>query len=129
MPKTPTHERLENKVSELEKEVAFHRHTAETLREDAERYRIAVEYSNDGFAFSEKGKFVYFNKRFLEIFGYDRPEDLQGKSISKAIHPDDRKRVMDIYSNGKKAARCPPYMSSRDYERMESQFILKSLQP
>ncbi len=107
MPKTPTHARLEKKVSELEKEVAFHRHTAETLREDAERYRIAVEYSNDGFAFTEQGKLVHFNKRFLEIFGYDRPQDLQGKSISKTIHPDDRKRVMDIYNKRQKGTPVP----------------------
>ncbi len=40
-------------------------------RESEERYRTAVEHSNDGFALVRGERHVYVNRKFLEIFGYD----------------------------------------------------------
>jgi PAS domain S-box-containing protein len=60
------------------------------LIESEERYRTVIENSNDGVALSRDGKYVYINKKFLKMFGYDRPDDLLGKSPRMTIHPDDR---------------------------------------
>ena len=73
------------------------RKQAETLlKESEERYRIAIEYSNDGVAIVCEGDHLYVNQKFVEIFGYDRPEEVIGRPISIIIHPDDRERVNEI---------------------------------
>ncbi len=65
------------------------------LLESEERYRTAIEYSNDGVSLVSRGRHIYVNRKFLEIFGYDRPEDAVGKSIALTVHPDDRNMVME----------------------------------
>ncbi|MGA1841641.1 MAG: PAS domain S-box protein [bacterium] len=65
------------------------------LRESEERYRNAIEHSNDGVIISKNGVFVYMNRRFIDIFGYDSPQDLIGKSLTSIVHPDDWEKVMN----------------------------------
>jgi len=73
------------------------REAAEKLvRESEERYRIAVEHSNDGVAIVRGENYVYANRKLAEIFGCRNVEDIVGKNISLTIHPDDRKRVLTI---------------------------------
>jgi two-component system, cell cycle sensor histidine kinase and response regulator CckA len=67
-----------------------------TLRESEERYRTAIESSNDGIAIVRGEAHVYVNKRFLEMFGYENPEDILGKPTFASVHPDDREKVSDI---------------------------------
>lgn len=75
--------------------MALHKHKLEKkLKESEERYRIAIEHSNDGVAIVRGDNHIFVNKRFLEIFGYERMEEVVGKPISLTVHPDDRKRVM-----------------------------------
>ena len=73
------------------------REMAENLvRESEERYRIAVEHSNDGVAILRGEIYIYVNRKLAEIFGYKSVQDVLGKNISLTIHADDRKRVLDI---------------------------------
>jgi diguanylate cyclase (GGDEF)-like protein/PAS domain S-box-containing protein len=65
------------------------------LRESEERYRVLVEYSNDGVALVEGDQNVYVNQKFLDIFGYEKSEDIIGKSSLTVVHPDDREMVME----------------------------------
>ena len=60
------------------------------LLESEERYRTAIEYSNDGVSLVKEGKHIYVNKKYLEIFGYDNPEDVIGKPSALVVHPDYR---------------------------------------
>lgn len=74
-----------------------HRKTAEeAFAESEERYRTAIEHSNDAVAIIQGDQLKYVNRRYVEIFGYDRPEDVIGKPISLVVHPEDRDRVMTI---------------------------------
>jgi len=66
------------------------------LKESEERYRAVVELSNDGIALVQKERHIYANPKLVEIFGYDRPEDIIGQPISLLVHPDDCQRVLDI---------------------------------
>lgn len=89
-------EQLKEKVRELEAEIAK-RQTAEShLRESEERYRTAIEYSNDGVTITREDRLIFVNRKFAEIFGYDSPEDLTGKSAGIIIHPDDRPRISEM---------------------------------
>ena len=92
----PTYEQLEQKIRELETNALRRKEAEETLRESNESYRSAVEYSNDGFAIVKGDTHLYVNKKFIEMFGYDRPEEILGKQISMFIHPRDRQRVTEF---------------------------------
>ena len=68
----------------------------ETLRESEERYRIAIEHSNDGIAIVQGDEHIYVNRKFVEMFGYDRPDELVGKPISMIVDPRDREGLAEI---------------------------------
>jgi PAS domain S-box-containing protein len=73
------------------------RKTAEEgLAESEERYRTAIEHSNDAVSIIRGDKIQYVNRRYVEIFGYDRREDFIGKPVTLVVHPDDRDMVMTI---------------------------------
>jgi PAS domain S-box-containing protein len=77
----------------------------EQLRESEERYRIAIEHSNDGVAIVRGDRHEFVNRRFLEMFGYDSPEDLIGQQVFIIVHPDDREAVIEI--NGRRQSGQP----------------------
>ena len=68
----------------------------EALRESEERYRIAIEYSNDGVAIVKGGVHIYVNRKLVEMFGYDDPEEIIGKTHAVTVHPDDLRLVSDF---------------------------------
>lgn len=72
------------------------RRLEEDLRASEERYRTAIENANDGVAMVRGQVHIYVNQRFLDIFGYERPEEVVGKPITMMVHPDDRERVMEF---------------------------------
>ena len=45
-----------------------------------------------GLSSPRKAGIVYVNQRFLDMFGYDGPEEIIGKTIAEArhVHPEDR---------------------------------------
>ena len=70
--------------------------TEGALWESEERYRTAIECSNDAVTIVQGDNRVYANQKFLEIFGYDRMEDVIGRPTHHVIHPDDRDRVSEF---------------------------------
>jgi PAS domain S-box-containing protein len=97
----------EEKVTELENEIR-RRHKAErSLRESEERYRLAIESSNDGVIVVRDLLIVWGNTRMAEIFGYKKKEDLLGKPLSTIVHPDDQSRVLDISRNRQRGESVP----------------------
>ena len=68
----------------------------EALRRSEDRYRTAIEHSNDGVAIVKDGFHLFVNKKFLEIFGYDHLDEIVGKSVTVVNQPDDRGRVMEM---------------------------------
>jgi PAS domain S-box-containing protein len=68
----------------------------ENLAESEERYRTAIESSNDGVAIIRADTHLYVNRRFVEMFGYDRADEVIGKSITIVVHPEDAAMVAEV---------------------------------
>jgi PAS domain S-box-containing protein len=81
--------KLEKKMLDLERSVA-------KRRETEERYRVAIEHSNDGVTLLKGDKLIFANKRFADIFGYGETHEIVGKPLSLFVHPDDLERVTQL---------------------------------
>ena len=79
----------------------------EAVLESEERYRVAIESSNDGISILQGDTCRYANKRYVEMFGFDNPEEIVGKSIKSTIHPDDMEMVTDIISRRQRGEPVP----------------------
>lgn len=67
-----------------------------SLHESEERYRTAIEHSNDAVAIVKGNTHQYVNRRFVEMFEYSSPDEIIGQSVLTIIHPDDVVKVGDI---------------------------------
>ncbi len=66
------------------------------LLESEERYRTAIEHSNDAVAIIQGNRNQFVNRRFIEMFEYGSPEEVIGRPVSLVVHPDDLAMVNDI---------------------------------
>ncbi|MFQ5975464.1 MAG: PAS domain S-box protein [Candidatus Hydrothermarchaeales archaeon] len=72
------------------------KNTAERQKKDRayfldleERYQILVENTNDAICFiSPEGEYLFYNSKFLEMFGYSE-EEMEDKTFYDIVHPDD----------------------------------------
>ncbi len=82
------HDQLENRVQERTKELET---ALESLEESEERFVLALRATNEGlWDWNYKTNVVYYNKRWMEMVGYDVNE-LPGtlETWEKLVHPDD----------------------------------------
>jgi PAS domain S-box-containing protein/putative nucleotidyltransferase with HDIG domain len=77
------------------------------LAESEERYRTAMECSNDGIAIGKGGLNVYVNRKLLEMFGFEKPEEVLGKPASIIARPEDRKLLMEMNRKRQKGEYVP----------------------
>jgi two-component system cell cycle sensor histidine kinase/response regulator CckA len=87
MSKKPTHEELEQKVKELEKEAIRHKR-AEEEKETARIYlHSSLASITDGVMLLDKQrKFVYMNSAFLKLHGFEA-KDFIGKTVQEILPP------------------------------------------
>jgi PAS domain S-box-containing protein len=88
-------------------EITTRKEAEAALRESEERYRTAVEHSNDGIALLEDGRHVYVNRRFVEMFEYSTPEEIIGLPTTFNVHPDDVDRVASITDQRRRGEPAP----------------------
>ena len=88
------------------------------LQESEERYRVAIENSNDGIALIRGDKHLYVNGRLLRMLEYDTPGELIGKSVLLTVHPGDREMVAGFLCKGERGEPAP--------DRYEFRVVTKS---
>lgn len=89
------------------RDITAQREAEERLKESEERYRTAIEYSNDGVAIVSGSTHLYVNQRFCDIFGYDSPDEIIGQGHEKTIDPEDLMRVRDINQRRQRGENVP----------------------
>jgi len=93
MDKEQTLKTFKEKIQALEKELEERKLSEETLQESEAFYKAVIEQSNDAITVGQKGRRIFANKRFLEIFGYTDQEEVIGKELTRIVHPDSRELV------------------------------------
>lgn len=77
-----------------------------SLLEVEKRCQLLLESSLDAIAYVHDGMHIYANRAYLEIFGYDDPDDLEGLPMTDLIAEQDQegfKKFLRNYSNDKSA--------------------------
>jgi two-component system, sensor histidine kinase and response regulator len=88
--------------------ISDRKETERHLQESEERYRTAIEHSNDGVAILKDDIHIYVNKKFLDIFDLESEEEIIGKDYSHILLPDDVEVTRAIARNRRNGQNAPP---------------------
>ncbi len=83
-------------ISERKKVERELEQTLERLKQSEKRHRLLVESSHDGIVVIRDSKMTFFNKKMMQLVGYEESE-LIDRPFMDVTHPDDRRFVMDNY--------------------------------
>jgi PAS domain S-box-containing protein len=99
MGRKPTHEELEQRVKELEKEAKKHRQAEEALKESEAQIRLTVENAPLGIGTAHlDGRFRSMNQAYCDMLGYSFDE-LLNMNFDDITHPDDREKSHKVFKD------------------------------
>ncbi|MFH1033007.1 MAG: PAS domain S-box protein [Pseudomonadota bacterium] len=76
-------------------DITEQRRAEQELLESEERYRVAIEASNDGVLLMRDDQVLYTNARMARMLGLPGPEQMMGRDITDFVHPKYREGVHD----------------------------------
>jgi len=79
---------------ELRQEIVERKWMEQSLQKSEEKYRLVVEYANEGILITQDDLFRYVNPKAVKILGHSK-EELMSRPFTDFIHPDDRAMVME----------------------------------
>ncbi len=91
----------------ISRDITLRKEAQLALKESEDRYRMAIEHSNDGVCIIQHMRFVFVNNKFVEIFGYAGREEIVGQSHFVTIHPDDIVRVRNYFERKSQGETTP----------------------
>lgn len=74
-----------------------------TLAETEKRCQLLIDNSRDAIAYVHDGMHIYANRAYVELFGYDSPDDLEGMPVIDLVGKQDLNRFKEFlraYSKG-----------------------------
>ena len=84
------------------------RRNERALRESEKRSRALLESSRDAVAYMHEGMHIYVNKAYLNLFGYEEAEDVDGLPILDLISADDHAKFKSIFRQFSEQADAEP---------------------
>jgi len=115
MTRKSTHEELEQRAEELEKEVVKYKRAEEALRESEERYRLLFEQSPIGIGLAfPYGKVVSCNKAMEAITGYSIKELKEINLADTYENPRDRKLLVEAINRYGGVVNFPVRLKRKD---------------
>ena len=94
-------------------------------RESEERYRTAIESSNDGVVMVDDNGYLYVNQKFLDMFGYASKEEVMGQPLTINVHPDDRERVAEAFRKRRRGEHVPSRYEFRGARKDGKQIVIE----
>ena len=77
-----------------------------TNKETEKRCEALLDSSRDAIAYIHEGMHVYSNESYLELFGFEESEDLEGMPILDMVGMDDRDRFKAFLRDNCKEGKC-----------------------
>jgi diguanylate cyclase (GGDEF)-like protein/PAS domain S-box-containing protein len=66
------------------------------FHESEKRARMLMESSRDAIAYVHEGMHIFANSSYLEMFGFENPEEIEGTPILDMVAPDDHAEFKDF---------------------------------
>ena len=104
--------RLRIANEELQQEIVERNWMEQSLRKSEEKYRLVVEFANEGILITQDNFFRYVNPKAEKILGHSK-EELTSRPFTDFIYPDDREMVMERHLKRIKGDSVPNYYSCR----------------
>jgi PAS domain S-box-containing protein len=104
--------RLRIANEELQQEIVERNWMEQSLRKSEEKYRLVVEFANEGILITQDNFFRYANPKAEKILGHSK-EELTSRPFTDFIYPDDREMVMERHLKRIKGDSVPNYYSCR----------------
>jgi len=100
----------------------------EAVRSSEEKFRVLAEQSVLGIGMFRNQRFIYCNRAFGRIFGYEAADlvAMGPREISNHVHPDDRKMVFERMAARQAGADVPQQYEFRIIRRDGSQGFLET---
>jgi len=96
-----------------QRDITERKRAEEALEQSREWLGAIFEASRDGIVVEEDEHIVYANKAFVDLYGYDHPEELIGSHTSRFQSQEDNKRMVEF---GEKRLLGEPAPSAYEFE-------------